>query len=78
MAYVHQAHRGSGAGYGGPQYGSAGGPPPFAPQYPPPAHNGLNSPYVYDPSSGFAQVRGDLLFLLSKYLTDALDALLFS
>jgi len=50
LARIQQTQRGSGAAYGSP-YGSAGGP---APQYPPPAHDGLNHPYTYDPTTGFA------------------------
>jgi len=55
QAYIqHTQGFGSGAGYGNP-YAGTGGPPPFAPQFPPPAHNGVNPPYpAYDPSSGFA------------------------
>jgi hypothetical protein len=49
LAYIQQTHPGGGSVYGGP-YGG----PPFAPQYPPPAHNGVGSPY-YDPATGFAQ-----------------------
>jgi len=32
------------------------GQPPYAPQYPPPAHGGM-PPYTYDPNAGFAPVR---------------------
>jgi hypothetical protein len=59
LAYIQQVQPGTGGVYNG-----AGGPPPFTPQYPPPAHNGLNYPYNYDPSSGFAPVRGLFLFTL--------------
>jgi hypothetical protein len=51
LAYIQQSQPGSGAAAYGSPYG---GPAPFVPQYPPPAHNGLNSPYIYDPSTGFA------------------------
>ncbi|KAI0275761.1 hypothetical protein BGY98DRAFT_38741 [Russula aff. rugulosa BPL654] len=53
LAYIQQVQPGTGGVYNG-----AGGPPPFTPQYPPPAHNGLNYPYNYDPSSGFAPPSG--------------------
>jgi len=55
LARVQQTQPGSGggAGYGVP-YGSASSPPPFSPQYPPPAHSGLESPYAYDPATRFA------------------------
>ena len=68
---VRQSHlaytqRGSASAYG--PYGSPGGPPPFSPQYPPPAHNGLNSPYFYDPATGFAPVR-HISVLTSDFLS---------
>jgi len=54
LARVQQTqHGGTGAAYESP-YGFAGAPPPFSPQYPPPAHSGLDSPYNYDPAAGFA------------------------
>ncbi|KAF8489516.1 hypothetical protein F5888DRAFT_1160065 [Russula emetica] len=57
LAYIQQTRQGSGgASYGSPYSTGAGGPPPFAPQYPPPTHNGVNYPYNYDPASGFAPV----------------------
>lgn len=65
LAYIQQVQPGTGAAYNG-----AGGPPPFAPQYPPPAHNGLNYPYNYDPSSGFAPVR-DEIFPIFVHFADA-------
>ena len=52
--------------YGGP-YGPGGAPPPFSPQYPPPAHSGLDSPYNYDPTAGFAPVRVILVFIFDFY-----------
>ena len=58
-----QPGSGGGAGYGLP-YGSANSPPPFSPQYPPPAHSGLESPYAYDPATRFAPVRGISVFSL--------------
>ncbi|KAI9453230.1 hypothetical protein F5148DRAFT_483026 [Russula earlei] len=53
LIYTQQAqHHGAGGVYGSPyDRGDLG---PFAPQYPPPAHNGVGSPYAYDPSTGFA------------------------
>ena len=72
LAYVQQAQQGSGSAYG--PYGSPGGPPPFSPQYPPPTHNGLNSPYFYDPTTGFAPVR-DISVLTSDFSDAPLDAL---
>ena len=50
-----ETQRGSEAAYGSSP--SAGGPPFDPPQYPPPAHNDLNSLYNYDPTTGFAKVR---------------------
>lgn len=72
LAYIQQTERGSGYAYGSPY----GGPTPFSPQYPPPAHNGLNSPYFYDPASGFAPVR-EISVLTSTVspAESALDAL---
>jgi hypothetical protein len=64
LAYIQQTQPGTGAMYGSP-YNTAGGPPPFVPQYPPPAHNGVDSPYVYNPSSGFAPVRGHYFRFIS-------------
>lgn len=58
-----QPGTGGGAGYGVP-YGSACSPPPFSPQYPPPAHSGLESPYAYDPATRFAPVREISVFSL--------------
>ena len=63
LAYIQQTQPGTGAMYGSP-YNTAGGPPPFVPQYPPPAHNGVDSPYAYNPSSGFALVRGHFFHFL--------------
>ena len=65
LAFIQQSQPGSGAA----AYGGAGGPPPFPPQYPAPTHNGFNSPYNYDPSSGFAPVRGPFLILFSSLLS---------
>ena len=56
QALAQQTQRGGGATYRS-QYSSAGGPRLFAPQAPPPVHNGLNSPYIYDTTPGFAPVR---------------------
>jgi hypothetical protein len=74
LAYIQQTHPGGGSVYGGP-YGG----PPFAPQYPPPAHNGVGSPY-YDPATGFAQVRDRdcPFFFPAASLTNAVDALRLS
>lgn len=57
---VQQTQRGSGAAYGRSPYdsGSAGGLSSSSlPQYPPPAHNVFDDPYIYDPTTGFAPVR---------------------
>jgi len=64
LAYIQQVQPGSGAAAYGSPYNGAGGPPPFSPQYPPPTHNGVNYPYNYDPSSGFAPVRGHFPFFV--------------
>ncbi|KAF8468617.1 hypothetical protein DFH94DRAFT_776064 [Russula ochroleuca] len=53
LARAQQIQRGNGAAYRS-EYGFDG-PRPFAPQAPTPAHNGLNSPYNYDTTRGFAQ-----------------------
>ncbi|KAH9984869.1 hypothetical protein BJV77DRAFT_1035252 [Russula vinacea] len=53
QALAQQTQRGGGATYRS-QYSSAGGPRLFAPQAPPPVHNSLNSPYIYDTTPGFA------------------------
>lgn len=57
LATAQQTRRGSRATYGRNPHdpGSAGGLAP--PQYPPPAHNPFDDPYIYDPTTGFAPVR---------------------
>jgi hypothetical protein len=57
LATAQQTQRGSRATYGRNPHdpGSAGGLAP--PQYPPPAHNPFDDPYIYDPTTGFAPVR---------------------
>jgi hypothetical protein len=56
--------------------GFAGGPPPFAPQYPPPAHNSLNFLYIYGPTTGFSPVSDD--FRLQLSIADAETPLMLS
>jgi hypothetical protein len=66
LAYIHQTQPGSGGAAFGTPYSGTDGPPPFTPQYPPPSHNGANYPYNYDPSSGFAPVRGHFPTIVSS------------
>ena len=55
-------------------HGSAGGPPPFSPQPPPPVYNGLGS--QYDPTLGFAPVcEISVLTSTTSPAVSALDAL---
>jgi hypothetical protein len=73
LAYIQQTQPGSGAAALGSPYSGAGGSPPFAPQYPPPTHNG-NYPYNYNPNSGFAPVRGHLPLLVFPPHSSLADA----